>query len=125
MKNSILLGVGRMLIPIPKLLWQRLIVQNATKTTESLSFMTADHHKVRDFVVRQLPKTGRPLSPEEIAAGLDIPVATVQLILEELEQRMTFLYRNTAGAVTWAYPVTADQTPHQITFEGGEQIYAA
>ena len=125
MKKSILLGVGRLMIPIPNFLWRRLIVQNARKTTTGLDFMTADHHKVRDFVVQQLPKAGGPLSPQEIAASLDMPVEDVQPILEELEQRMTFLYRNAAGAVTWAYPVTADETPHQVTFEGGEQIFAA
>ena len=29
------------------------------------------------------------------------------------------------GAVTWAYPVTVDQTPHHLTFNTGEKIYAA
>ena len=38
---------------------------------------------------------------------------------------MTFLFRNPAGDVTWAYPVTVDQTPHQVTFSSGEKLYAA
>jgi hypothetical protein len=38
---------------------------------------------------------------------------------------MTFVYRNPAGEVAWAYPVTAAETPHQITFPDGKQIWGA
>ena len=27
--------------------------------------------------------------------------------------------------VTWAYPVTTDQTPHHVTFSSGEEVHAA
>jgi len=46
-------------------------------------------------------------------------------ILDELEKKMTFLYRDEQGAVLWAYPVTAARTPHRITFSSGERISAA
>jgi hypothetical protein len=49
----------------------------------------------------------------------------VVLFLDELEQHMTFLFRNAQGDVVWAYPVTVEQTPHRITFDTGEQLYAA
>ena len=55
---------------------------------------------------------GEPLRPEVIAAGVGLPVERVQALLDDLEAGMTFLYRNPAGAVHWAYPVTADETPH-------------
>ena len=87
--------------------------------------MSEEHHLVRNFVVRELPNAGEPLSPEFIAQELDLPVSRVVLILEELEKHLTFLFRNKQGAVTWAYPVTVDRTPHHVTFNTGEQIYAA
>ena len=46
-------------------------------------------------------------------------------ILDDLEKRMTFLYRNPQGCVTWAYPVTVDRTPHRVEFSSGEKLYAA
>ena len=46
-------------------------------------------------------------------------------ILDELEKNMTFLFRNPDGEVTWADPVTVDQTPHHVSFSSGEQVYAA
>ena len=38
---------------------------------------------------------------------------------------MTFLFGDEWGAVEWAYPVTAAQTPHRLAFSSGERINAA
>jgi hypothetical protein len=90
-----------------------------------LGFMSAEHHQVRNFVVREIPRVGKPLPPELIAQGLDLPLDRVKVILDELEAHMSFLFRNEQGEVTWAYPVTADKTPHRLTLNTGEQVYAA
>jgi hypothetical protein len=87
--------------------------------------MTPDHHRVRNFVVTELPKTRAPLPPELIAARLDLPVESVVAILDDLEKHMTFLFRNPEGAVEWAYPVTVAHTLHKVTFSSGEKLYAA
>ena len=66
-----------------------------------------------------------PLPPALFAERLHLPLTRVVAILDELEQHKTFLFRNAAGAVTWAYPVTVDPTPHRISFSTGERINAA
>ena len=90
-----------------------------------LDFMTRDHHRVRDFVVLELPRKGIALTPAYIAETLNLAYVRVVEILDDLEKHMTFLFRNAEGAVTWAYPVTVEKTPHRVTFKSGEQIYAA
>jgi hypothetical protein len=122
MDNSLLLGVWRLMIRVPPALWQS---QLAKETQADLAFMTADHHRVRDFVVREMPRYNRPLPPGLIASELGLPLDRTSAILEELERNMTFLFRNSAGEVTWAYPVTVDPTPHRVTFSSGEKLYAA
>jgi hypothetical protein len=87
--------------------------------------MSAEHHLVRNFVVTELSKVGEPLSPEHIAQELDLPPARLKTILDELEKHMTFLFRDQAGAVTWAYPVTVDTTPHRVSINTGEEVNAA
>jgi hypothetical protein len=87
--------------------------------------MTENHHRVRDYVVLELPRFGKPIPPEHIAENLKLPMGRVKGVLDELERNMTFLFRNEEGSVVWAYPVTADTTPHLVTFSTGEQIYAA
>jgi hypothetical protein len=123
--KRLLLGLGRMMLPIPRSIWQRQVAQGEKSRHSGLSFMTEEHHRVRDFAVLELPRAGAPLSPQLIAERLHLPVERVNVILDELEKHMTFIFRNERGAVAWAYPVTVDRTPHRITFSTGEQVYAA
>lgn len=124
MNNTLLLGIWRMMITVPPALWESQMAKQ-TQGEADLAFMTPDHHRVRDFVVREMPRYNRPLTPELITAELHLPRERVGIILTELERNMTFLFRNPAGAVTWAYPVTVDQTPHAVTFSTGEKLHAA
>ena len=125
MNNTIQLGFRQYLIPIPRPIWQREVAKTAQAAVKNLTFLSGDHHRVRDFVVREIPRTGKPLLPETIAEKCNIPLAQVQVILDELEKGMTFLFRNNQGAVAWAYPVTTVDTPHLVRFSTGEQINAA
>jgi hypothetical protein len=123
--DKLLLAVWRYLVPVPRRIWQGQVRQEADLSDGRLGFMTDEHHLVRDFVVRELPRVGEPLAPDLIAQALGLPLAQVVAILDELEKHKTFLYRNPQGAVTWAYPVTVDVTPHHVTLSTGEQVYAA
>jgi hypothetical protein len=125
MKDNLLIGIWRSLVGLPRSLWQRHVESDAQHTEARLGFMTTAHHLVRHFAVRELPRVGRPLSPELIARGVNLPLPRVNEILDELEKNKTFLFRNPQGAVTWAYPVTVEETPHRVTFSTGEAIYAA
>ena len=125
MNKSLLLGFSRYILPIPRIIWQRVVSNSTSDTQNRLDFMTKDHHRVREYVVLELPKVNAPISPQQIAESLDLPIERVNFLLDDLEKHMTFLYRNGEGAVTWAYPVTVDQTPHRVDFSSGEQIYAA
>jgi hypothetical protein len=125
MNKSLLLGWGGLLLRIPRPIWQQEIARSARAREKSQAFMTPGHHRVRDFVVRELPRLGEPIPPEMIASCLGLEQDYVVSILDDLEKKLTFLYRNQRGAVVWAYPVTVEPTPHRITFSTGEQIYAA
>jgi hypothetical protein len=125
MNNNLLLGLLRYMLPVPRALWKRQVSRNARRMDAGLDFMSGEHHRIRDFVVRELPRAGKPLAPDYIAQHLNLPIAQVKAILDDLEKHMTFLFRNNEGAVTWAYPVTVDKTPHQVALANGEHIYAA
>ena len=120
MNGNILLGLWRYTLPIPRIIWQKQVQGKV-----NLDFMSHDHHLVRNFAVIELPKQGKPLSPEFIAQELNLSLSHVIGILDDLEKHMTFLFRNDKGEVTWAYPITIDPTPHHVTFSTGEKIYAA
>ena len=125
MSGTVLIGQGHEITEMPQKDWESGLSQAQQHIKGRLDFMSEEHHLARNFVVRELPNVGEPLSPEFIAQELNLSLSRVQVILEELEKHLTFLFRNEQGAVTWAYPVTVDNTPHHITFNTGEQIYAA
>ena len=125
MDNIILKGLWKYLMPVPPFLWKRKIDQMARKAEFRVKFMTDDHHRVRNFVVKTLPESGKPLSLDKIANDLDLAPKHVSNIIEELEKNKFFLFRNKQGDVEWAYPVTTEKTPHKAYFPGNEKIYAA
>ncbi|MGD8991682.1 MAG: hypothetical protein PVI00_09560 [Desulfobacterales bacterium] len=125
MEDSVLSVAENQFVKIPTELWKQHVKQTAEAVPKVLDFMTADHHRVRYFVVKELPRIGAPIPPELIAEKLDLPVSETRAILDELEENLFFLVRNEKGAVLWAFPVTADQTPHRLSFSTGESINAA
>jgi hypothetical protein len=90
------------------------------------AFMTKEHHAVRNFVVRELPRNhGRPLTPSQIVTALGLNKTLVVSLLEDLEKHLFFLVRDARGNVSWAFPVTSQRTPHRLHFSTGERIFGA
>jgi hypothetical protein len=119
MRRYVLLGTGRFVIPIPRFVFERRIGKSQPVT------LPDDHHRVRDFAVRTIPTAGKPLSPALIGEALGLARERLAAILDELEKGMVFLWRGDRENVTWAYPVTVDDTPHRYTFDTGETGHAA
>ncbi len=80
---------------------------------------------MQHFAVREIPRRLEAIAPEVFATELDLPLEEVLQILDELERRMTFLCRRGGEDVNWAYPVTSDETPHQVRVDGGAAFSAA
>ena len=125
MEETVLLGRGRNLVTIPRQLLDKHLDQVPEHSKRRLAFMTAKHHEVRYYVVREMPRIGEPITPDKIAHDLDLPTDEVKRILDELEQNLFFLVRDDNGAVSWAFPITTEATPHQLTFQSGERLFGA
>jgi hypothetical protein len=125
MNNGLLTGFWRTMVGVPPFLWEKQIQKTRQKAKKAIEFMSPDHRRVHHYVVRELPYAGVPIPPEKVARDLVLSMKRTLEILQELEERLTFLVRNDQGQVVWAYPVTVERTPHRITFGSGEQLYAA
>ena len=126
MKDKLFLGIGKHMIAIPRLLIPilSLIGKKIAKMMEKSlhNAMSKEHHAVHDFVVKELPLIGAPISSEFIAERLYLSVDRVKKILNKLE-RMILLDMNERRAVIWAYPVTVVKTPHHAILSTGGQTY--
>jgi hypothetical protein len=125
MTDSILLGRGKEIHSVPETMWRGHLEQAPEHSRKRLAFMTEDHHRVRYFVVRELPRYGRPIPPEHISRELGLAENVLDGILDDLESNLVFLVRDDKGQVAWAFPVTAEATAHEISFSSGERLFGA
>ena len=123
--SHILMGIGREIRTVPNDAFVQSVKGLPTRMASRLAFMSPDHHVVRDFVVRELPRQERPLSPLQIARVTGLGLQKVSVILAELERNLFFLVRDSEGNVSWGFPVTTSQTPHRLTFSTGERTFGA
>lgn len=125
MTETILAGRGGQIIQLPRKQWEEDLAKVPIHMKTRLAFMTQEHHAVRYFVVKELPAYGKPLPAEFISQKLRLPITQVERILDDLEKNLFFLVRNDSGAVSWAFPVTVQETGHHLRFSTGEQVFAA
>ena len=123
--DTLLMRRRRRMFRLPAAIWRRNVGAEAHRAAARLEFMGPDHHRIRNFVVAELPRAQQSLGPEAIATGVSLDIERVGEILDELEARLTFLYRRDGRNVDWAYPVTAEETPHRVTLDTGERFFAA
>ena len=124
MFQRILLGVRRRMVPVPEFLFQKMVGRDVGKMARRPG-LEPDERCVQHFAVREIARRREPISPEVFADELDLPRDRVNEILDKLERHMTFLYRRGGESVVWAYPVTAEETPHQVRIDGGAAFSAA
>lgn len=125
MIEQILIGKGDSIRPMPRPDWERDLREYLEQPNDRLDFMTEDHHRIRRMAVVDLAREGAPLAPEHFVERLDLDRVHVVEILDDLERNLFFLVRDEEGAVSWAYPVTVDRTPHRLTFSTGERLHGA
>ena len=125
MSDHILTGAGREIRSVPDDAFRKSLQQIPARMASRLAFMSREHHVVRDFAVRELPRQNQPLSPMGIAQVTGLAVQHVSTILADLEKNLFFLVRDPNGNVSWAFPVTTSPTPHRLTFSTGENIFGA
>ena len=123
--RRVLLGFKRRMVAIPWFLFTRILPREARKTKRVLGGLDDEHRRVHHFVVKELPSLGGPMPPDFIAKHLTLDQDRVVQILDELEQRLIFLFRPWGRDVVWAYPITAEPTPHRLAFSSGERLWAA
>jgi hypothetical protein len=102
-----------------------MLLRGAGKTKRILGGLDDEQRRVHHFVVRMLPILAKPMPPDYIAEHLKLDRARIIQILDELERRLIFLFRPGGRDVVWAYPVTAEPTPHKLAFSSGERFWAA
>jgi hypothetical protein len=110
---------------MPRKQWEEALNHVPQRMETRLAFMSPQHHLVRNFVVRELPRYGRAIPTTLISKKLSLSLDEVDRIVAELERNLFFLVQNDRRAVSWAFPFTVDKTPHVLILSTGERVYGA
>jgi hypothetical protein len=125
MADTVLMGRGDTITNIPRSDWELELSSAPESISQRLEFMSREHHLVRNFVVRELPRLGRPISLSDISHALHLTRNRAKSIVEDLEKNLFFLVRGNGAEVSWAFPVTVEETGHHLVFSTGERLDAA
>ena len=125
MTDTVLMGRGDTIRGISQTDWAQEVSSAPEQVSQRLAFMSNEHHLVRNFVVRELPRLGRPIALPTISHALRISRARTSAIVEDLEKNLFFLVRRGGEEVSWAFPVTVEDTGHHLVFSTGERLDAA
>jgi hypothetical protein len=125
MAETVLIGRGNTISSIPRKDWEHELSTGPEAIARRLEFMSPDHHLVRNHVVRELPRLGRPIPLADISHALQLTRERTKIIVDDLEKNLFFLVRGDGSEVSWAFPVTADETGYHLVFSTGERLDAA
>ncbi len=126
LSRPVLLGQAQTFSEMPADAWLAQLAKAPAFMKSWLAFMSAEHHLVRNFAVRELPHEGRrAIDPRRMAATIGLPAERVLELLNDLERKLFFIVRNAAGLINWAFPVTVETTPHRLTLSTGERTHGA
>ena len=125
LKRKVFVGIWRFMIPLPQALLKRGIGKTADAICRKTDGVSEEERKVHRFVVMTMTETNESVRSEYIAEKLDMPLTRVSDIVDKLEEMKVFLYRYNSQGINWAYPVTAENVVHKMTFSTGEQCNAA
>jgi hypothetical protein len=123
--RKMLMGFGRFMIPIPQVISNRGLEKGASGARAKAELLSEEERHVHYFVVKKMAVAKEPITAELVSEELGIEVNRVEEIIDKLEGMKTFLYRSDSKGITWAYPLSFDNTGHEISASTGERFFAA
>ena len=125
MDRKMFMGIGRFMIPIPQIVSKRGLDKGASGARAKAELLSEEERQVHYFVVKKMAVAKEPITAELVSEELGIEVNRVEEIIDKLEGMKTFLYRSDSKGITWAYPLSFDNTGHEISASTGERFFAA
>ena len=125
LKRRMLMGIGRFMIPIPRVIAARGLGKGTSGARAKADLLSPEERKIHHFIVKRMAETKTPLTAEQVGKELDLPVDLAEATIDKLEELKTYLYRSDGKGINWAYPLSLEDTGHQMTDSTGERFFAA
>ncbi len=125
LKHKLYVGFRGFMIRIPPLLSNKGAKKGEKGARLNADSLSKDERRVHHFIVMKMAVAKDPITTEEIASEMMIPLVKVDKIIHKLENLKTFIYRSNGKDINWAYPLSLENTGFRISASSGEQFFAA
>ena len=102
-KHKMYMGIGRFFIPVPQLISARGLKKGVSGAKAKADLLSEEERKIHHFIVKKLTVTQKHITTDIVGEALDVPVNSVEKIVDKLEAMKTFLYRSDGKGIDWAY----------------------
>ena len=124
-KRRMFAGVRGFMIPVPKFVSGIGLKKGVAGAEAKAARLTGDERRIHHYIVQILPTVRRPIEALQVSEALLLPLDMVSETIEKLEEMKTFLFRTQGRGIDWAYPVSLDDTGHEMRCSTGERFNAA
>lgn len=124
-KRKMLMGVRGLMIPIPRFLSDKGVKKGVAGAEAKAARLSEDERRVHHYIVRTMPMASRPIEALQVSEELLLPLDMVKETIDKLEEMKTFLFRTGGQGIDWAYPISLENTGHEMRCSAGERFNAA
>ena len=125
LKHKLYTGFGGFMVRIPPLLSEKGAKKSEKGAKANADCLSKEERSVHHFIVMKMAVVKYPITAEDIANELRMPIDQIHEIINKLENLKTFIYRSDGKGINWAYPLSLENTGFKITASSGEQFFAA
>ena len=119
------MGIGKFMIPIPLVVSNKGLEKGVSGAKAKEQLLSGDEQRIHHFLVKHMAAAKEPISAELISEELGISLEEAEKAIDKLEVLKTFLYRSDGRGINWAYPLSLEDTGHNMTASTGERFSAA
>jgi len=124
-KRKMLMGIGGFMISIPRVISEKGLQKGVAGAKAKAALLSAQERTIHHYIVKKMAIAQEPITAELVSEELSIPVDRVEKAIDKLEGMKTFLYRSDSKAINWAYPLSLENTGHEMSTSTGERFFAA
>ncbi|MBW1899420.1 MAG: hypothetical protein JRE14_11085 [Deltaproteobacteria bacterium] len=124
-KRRMIVGIGGFMFPVPRYFSQKGLAKGVSSAKEKTTLLSDQEQCVHYYIVEQMVVAREPIRAKSVSTALGIPVEKIVQMIDKLEDLKTFLFRSDGKTVDWAYPLSLQNTGHELRSLKGERFFAA
>ena len=125
LKHRLIVGIGSFMFPIPRFFSKKGLGKGVCSAKKKTTLLSDQEQRVHYYIVEQMAVAREPIQTISVSTALGIPVEKIVQMIDKLEGLKTFLFRSDGKTVDWAYPLSLQNTGHELISLKGERLFAA